>query len=183
MIEADPDLLAQAMINLLRNAAQATREAGRGQTIALAVSGDNGVARRLTVADAGGGIPEASAPRHLPALLHDARARHRGRAQSGAPDRHRAWLDDRRRGGAQAAARSFGCIWADHAPRRSRVVSRRCATLAALARGAFSCAKFPALRGGARGRDRTADTAIFSRMLYQLSYPGIAGVAAKERAS
>jgi hypothetical protein len=26
---------------------------------------------------------------------------------------------------------------------------------------------------GARGRDRTADTAIFSRMLYQLSYPGI----------
>src|SRR3989344_9252504 len=28
-------------------------------------------------------------------------------------------------------------------------------------------------RSGARGRDRTADTAIFSRMLYQLSYPGI----------
>ena len=27
---------------------------------------------------------------------------------------------------------------------------------------------------GARGRDRTADTAIFSRMLYQLSYPGFA---------
>lgn len=26
---------------------------------------------------------------------------------------------------------------------------------------------------GARGRDRTADTAIFSRMLYQLSYPGL----------
>jgi hypothetical protein len=25
---------------------------------------------------------------------------------------------------------------------------------------------------GARGRDRTADTAIFNRMLYQLSYPG-----------
>ena len=25
---------------------------------------------------------------------------------------------------------------------------------------------------GARGRIRTADTAIFSRMLYQLSYPG-----------
>ncbi len=25
---------------------------------------------------------------------------------------------------------------------------------------------------GARGRSRTADTAIFSRMLYQLSYPG-----------
>ena len=26
---------------------------------------------------------------------------------------------------------------------------------------------------GARGRIRTADTAIFNRMLYQLSYPGI----------
>lgn len=26
---------------------------------------------------------------------------------------------------------------------------------------------------GAQGRDRTADTAIFSRMLYQLSYLGI----------
>jgi hypothetical protein len=27
-------------------------------------------------------------------------------------------------------------------------------------------------KSGARGRGRTADTAIFSRMLYQLSYPG-----------
>jgi hypothetical protein len=26
---------------------------------------------------------------------------------------------------------------------------------------------------GARGRDRTADTVIFSHVLYQLSYPGI----------
>ena len=31
---------------------------------------------------------------------------------------------------------------------------------------------------GARGRDRTTDTAIFSRMLYQLSYPGIAAATA-----
>jgi nitrogen fixation/metabolism regulation signal transduction histidine kinase len=59
MIEADPDLLAQAVINLLRNAAQATREAARGQSIALTVTGDNGVAKRLTVADSGQGIPEA----------------------------------------------------------------------------------------------------------------------------
>ena len=29
------------------------------------------------------------------------------------------------------------------------------------------------LENGAQGRDRTADTAIFSRMLYQLSYLGI----------
>ena len=28
------------------------------------------------------------------------------------------------------------------------------------------------LENGAQGRDRTADTAIFSRMLYQLSYLG-----------
>ena len=38
-------------------------------------------------------------------------------------------------------------------------------------------------KNGARGRGRTADTAIFSRMLYQLSYPGIADIVAKERAS
>jgi hypothetical protein len=30
-------------------------------------------------------------------------------------------------------------------------------------------------RNGAQGRDRTTDTAIFSRMLYQLSYLGIPG--------
>jgi len=59
MIEADPDLLAQAMINLLRNAAQATREAGKGGAICLAVTSDEGVARRITVADAGAGIPAA----------------------------------------------------------------------------------------------------------------------------
>lgn len=29
---------------------------------------------------------------------------------------------------------------------------------------------------GARGRNRTTDTAIFSRMLYQLSYPGIGAI-------
>ena len=31
---------------------------------------------------------------------------------------------------------------------------------------------------GARGRNRTSDTAIFSRMLYQLSYLGPGGAAA-----
>jgi hypothetical protein len=29
---------------------------------------------------------------------------------------------------------------------------------------------------GAQGRNRTTDTAIFSRMLYQLSYLGAAGI-------
>ncbi len=31
------------------------------------------------------------------------------------------------------------------------------------------------MRCGAQGRDRTTDTAIFSRMLYQLSYLGVPG--------
>jgi hypothetical protein len=35
---------------------------------------------------------------------------------------------------------------------------------------------------GAQGRNRTTDTAIFSRMLYQLSYLGTARAAARERA-
>ncbi len=35
------------------------------------------------------------------------------------------------------------------------------------------------LENGAQGRDRTTDTAIFSRMLYQLSYLGAAPNAAK----
>jgi hypothetical protein len=34
---------------------------------------------------------------------------------------------------------------------------------------------------GAQGRDRTADTAIFSRMLYQLSYLGMTANAARPR--
>jgi len=34
---------------------------------------------------------------------------------------------------------------------------------------------------GARGRSRTADTVIFSHVLYQLSYPGIADCAAPFR--
>src|ERR1700733_7158482 len=34
---------------------------------------------------------------------------------------------------------------------------------------------------GAQGRDRTTDTAIFSRMLYQLSYLGTARRGARER--
>ncbi len=33
---------------------------------------------------------------------------------------------------------------------------------------------------GARGRNRTADTMIFSHVLYQLSYPGIAAAAGPE---
>jgi two-component system nitrogen regulation sensor histidine kinase NtrY len=69
-IAADPDLFAQALINLLRNAAQATREIGReagngagngagsNGTIRLVVTGSHGTARMLVVSDAGRGIPE-----------------------------------------------------------------------------------------------------------------------------
>lgn len=32
---------------------------------------------------------------------------------------------------------------------------------------------------GARGRNRTADTMIFSHVLYQLSYPGVASAAVR----
>ena len=34
---------------------------------------------------------------------------------------------------------------------------------------------------GAQGRNRTTDTVIFSHVLYQLSYLGIRGIAAKEK--
>jgi hypothetical protein len=37
-------------------------------------------------------------------------------------------------------------------------------------------------QSGAQGRNRTTDTAIFSRMLYQLSYLGGRGVNAEARA-
>ena len=43
--------------------------------------------------------------------------------------------------------------------------------LALCEEGLQTCAT---VRDGAQGRDRTTDTAIFSRMLYQLSYLGVA---------
>jgi two-component system nitrogen regulation sensor histidine kinase NtrY len=58
-IDADPDLLAQAMINLLRNAGQATRDAGRGGAVGLTATDEDGAARRIVVSDRGAGIPEA----------------------------------------------------------------------------------------------------------------------------
>ncbi len=53
----------------------------------------------------------------------------------------------------------------------------------ALLPGKAKCGlRFGAFRreNGARGRDRTTDTTIFSRMLYQLSYPGIAAAAVRK---
>jgi nitrogen fixation/metabolism regulation signal transduction histidine kinase len=57
-LDADPDLLAQALINLLRNAAQATREHGESNLIELRV--ENGTqGTQIVVADHGAGIPAA----------------------------------------------------------------------------------------------------------------------------
>lgn len=57
-LDADPDLLAQALINLLRNAAQATREHGAGSRVELRLLGD-ATQTRIIVSDRGPGIPEA----------------------------------------------------------------------------------------------------------------------------
>ncbi|MGY4398232.1 two-component system nitrogen regulation sensor histidine kinase NtrY [Sphingomonas sp. UYAg733] len=59
ILEADPDLLAQALINLLRNAAQATSEAGRDGEVRMTIAkrADGGVL--MEVADNGPGVPEA----------------------------------------------------------------------------------------------------------------------------
>ena len=43
----------------------------------------------------------------------------------------------------------------------------------------WSCLDASKGANGARGRSRTADTVIFSHVLYQLSYPGIAVAAAR----
>ena len=59
-------------------------------------------------------------------------------------------------------------------PTRSRGRDAAYADLRAFREQAGNLRKIDRLVGnnGARGRGRTADTAIFSRMLYQLSYPG-----------
>lgn len=57
-LDADPDLLAQALINLLRNAAQATRERGEHLQVDLSLLGD-AAGMRILVADRGSGVPEA----------------------------------------------------------------------------------------------------------------------------
>jgi hypothetical protein len=55
----------------------------------------------------------------------------------------------------------------DHA--RHDAAAERTSTLA----GEYGSVLQYQRKNGARRRGRTADTAIFSRMLYQLSYPGI----------
>ena len=56
-LDADPDLLAQVLINLLRNAAEATRRGGDGQWVRLGLSNVGGRAW-IEVEDGGAGVPE-----------------------------------------------------------------------------------------------------------------------------
>lgn len=58
-LQADPDLLAQVLINLLRNAAQATSEAGRVGQVRLSIERRIGGGTLIEVADNGPGVPEA----------------------------------------------------------------------------------------------------------------------------
>jgi two-component system, NtrC family, nitrogen regulation sensor histidine kinase NtrY len=57
-LDADPDLLAQALINLLRNAAQATREQGGSKLVELQFLGSP-QGTQIVVADRGAGVPQA----------------------------------------------------------------------------------------------------------------------------
>jgi signal transduction histidine kinase len=58
VLDADPDLLAQALINLLRNAAQAGAPPGGSGRVRLAMTGTPGGAA-IEVEDDGPGVPEA----------------------------------------------------------------------------------------------------------------------------
>lgn len=57
-LRADPDLLAQALINLLRNAAQAAEMTSDQPRVILRVARDNAGSAFITIADNGAGVPE-----------------------------------------------------------------------------------------------------------------------------
>ncbi|HEY1604028.1 MAG TPA: ATP-binding protein [Allosphingosinicella sp.] len=57
-IDADPDLLCQMLINLLRNAAQAARGHSEAPAISLGFSRATGARVRIEIADNGPGVPE-----------------------------------------------------------------------------------------------------------------------------
>jgi signal transduction histidine kinase len=58
-LDADPDLLCQVLINLLRNAADAARAHSRMPRVALAFSAMPSGRVQIEVSDNGGGVPEA----------------------------------------------------------------------------------------------------------------------------
>ncbi|MCM8731284.1 sensor histidine kinase [Hephaestia sp. GCM10023244] len=58
-LDADPDLLAQVLINLLRNGAEAAHQHSAAPKLRLSITTIEGGGRRLTVADNGPGVPLA----------------------------------------------------------------------------------------------------------------------------
>lgn len=60
VLDADPDLLAQLLINLLRNAAQATEASAERGEVRLGMTSTADAAAVITVEDNGAGIPEAA---------------------------------------------------------------------------------------------------------------------------
>jgi two-component system nitrogen regulation sensor histidine kinase NtrY len=56
-IDADPDLLAQVLINLLRNAAEAATEHGPAPQVTLRIGGQRGAGVAIEVEDNGPGVP------------------------------------------------------------------------------------------------------------------------------
>jgi nitrogen fixation/metabolism regulation signal transduction histidine kinase len=59
MIDADPDLLAQVLINLLRNGAEAAETHGEAPSVALRFQAIRGSGATILVEDNGPGVPEA----------------------------------------------------------------------------------------------------------------------------
>ncbi|MEA3003843.1 MAG: hypothetical protein QOH81_2631 [Sphingomonadales bacterium] len=59
VVDADPDLLCQVLINLLRNGAEAARGHAEAPEVALAFAGLPGGRVRIEIADNGPGVPEA----------------------------------------------------------------------------------------------------------------------------
>ncbi|HEX5183850.1 MAG TPA: ATP-binding protein [Allosphingosinicella sp.] len=58
IVDADPDLLCQVLINLLRNAAEAARDHGETPEVSLAFSRAGGARVRIEIGDNGPGVPE-----------------------------------------------------------------------------------------------------------------------------
>jgi signal transduction histidine kinase len=58
MLHADPDLLAQALINLLRNAAQAAATRADQPRVALRITAERAGGLSIAIADNGPGVPE-----------------------------------------------------------------------------------------------------------------------------